>query len=47
MSWAQILEGAHALQARGQKVLASLMSTPTYYWNSITDPTESRSRRST
>jgi hypothetical protein len=40
MSWDEILEGAHALQARGQKVLASLISTPTYYWNSITDPTE-------
>jgi hypothetical protein len=40
MSWDEILEGAHSLQSRGQKVLASLMSTPTYYWNSIESPAE-------
>jgi chitinase len=40
MSWAEILEGARSLQSRGQKVLASVMSTPTYFWNSIESPAE-------
>ncbi len=39
MSWENILDQAHAVQAKGVKVVASLMSTPNppISWNTITD----------
>jgi len=40
ISWEQMMEDARFLQARGQKVLASIMSTDSYFWNSIDNPRE-------
>jgi len=37
-SFDQILDWAHQLQARGQKVMASLMSNSSLTWNEIPDP---------
>ncbi len=42
MSWEEIIVGAHALQKRGTRVLASIVSTPypRISWNTIPDPVE-------
>jgi Glycosyl hydrolases family 18 len=37
-SWDQILQWTRTLQSRGQKVLASVISSKTYDWNQIPDP---------